>query len=89
MKRDIISDLQAREILDSRGDPTVEVTVLTEGGITGMASVPSGASTGIHEAYELRDGDKNRYDGKGVLQAIGHVNKEIKQVIRGVSVTEQ
>lgn len=89
MPRETISDLQAREILDSRGDPTVEVTVLTEGGVTGVASVPSGASTGIHEAYELRDGDKNRYDGKGVLKAIEHVNKEIKQVLRGVAATDQ
>jgi len=89
MPQEIINDLQAREILDSRGDPTVEVTVLTEGGITGVASVPSGASTGIHEAYELRDGDKNRYDGKGVLKAIGHINKELKQVLRGVAVTDQ
>lgn len=89
MPKDTISDLQAREILDSRGDPTVEVTILTEGGVTGVASVPSGASTGIHEAYELRDGDKNRYDGKGVLKAIDHVNKELKQVLRGVNVTEQ
>lgn len=89
MKKDIISDLQAREILDSRGDPTIEVTVLTEGGLIGTASVPSGASTGIHEAFELRDGDKSRYDGKGVLRAIGHVNKELRQVLRGVSVIDQ
>ncbi len=89
MSAEAISDIQAREILDSRGDPTIEVTVLTEGGATGLASVPSGASTGIHEAYELRDGDKSRYDGKGVLKAIDHVNKELKQVLRGVNVTEQ
>lgn len=89
MKQDIINDLQAREILDSRGDPTIEVTVLTEGGVTGVASVPSGASTGIHEAHELRDGDKNRYDGKGVLKAIEHVNKDLKQVLRGTVVTDQ
>lgn len=89
MKQDIINDLQAREILDSRGDPTIEVTVLTEGGVTGVASVPSGASTGIHEAHELRDGDKNRYDGKGVLKAIEHVNKDLKQVLRGTAVTDQ
>jgi enolase len=89
MSRETISDLQAREILDSRGDPTIEVTVLTEGGVSGVASVPSGASTGIHEAYELRDADKNRYDGKGVLKAVGHVNKELKQVLRGVAVTDQ
>lgn len=89
MKKDVINDLKAREILDSRGDPTVEVTVLTDSGVAGTASVPSGASTGVHEAYELRDGDKNRYDGKGVLMAIEHVNKEIKQVLRGVEVTDQ
>ncbi|MDP3986092.1 MAG: phosphopyruvate hydratase [Candidatus Veblenbacteria bacterium] len=89
MATDVISDLTAREILDSRGDPTIEVTVLTEGGETGVASVPSGASTGIHEAYELRDGDKSRYDGKGVLKAVNHVNHDLKQVLRGTSVTDQ
>lgn len=89
MKADIITDLQAREILDSRGDPTLEVTILTEGGISGTASVPAGASTGVHESFELRDGDKSRYDGKGVLKAIAHVNKELKQILRGQSVTDQ
>ena len=65
-----ISDVLAREILDSRGNPTVEADVLVEGGIRGRAAVPSGASTGKHEAVELRDGDPERYGGKGVLQAV-------------------
>ena len=72
-----IEKITAREILDSRGNPTVEVDVLLESGIMGRASVPSGASTGEHEALELRDADKNRYGGKGVLKAVDNVNKLI------------
>jgi len=76
-----IQDVSAREILDSRGNPTVEVDVRLSGGATGRAGVPSGASTGTREAIELRDGDKKRYGGKGVLKAVGHVNGEIRLVI--------
>lgn len=89
MARETIQDLRAREILDSRGDPTLEVTVLIDDGLTGVASVPSGASTGVHEAFELRDDDKQRYDGKGVLRAIENVNTTLKQHLRGASVTDQ
>ncbi len=69
-----IKDVKAREILDSRGNPTVEVDVILENGIIGRASVPSGASTGEREALELRDGDTTRYNGKGVLKAVNNVN---------------
>ncbi len=79
----IITDILAREILDSRGNPTVEVEVFTESGAFGRAIVPSGASTGEHEAVELRDGDKGRYLGKGVLKAVEHVNNEIAAEIEG------
>lgn len=78
--------IHAHEILDSRGNPTLNVTVLLKNGSRGTASVPSGASTGIHEALELRDGDKDRYDGKGVLKAIGNVNKKINPVLRNMNV---
>lgn len=78
-----IKKVYAREILDSRGNPTVEVEVTLESGIVGMASVPSGASTGINEALELRDGDKNRYDGKGVLKAVNNVNTIIQDNLIG------
>lgn len=78
-----IKDLKAREILDSRGNPTVEVDVMLEDGSFGRASVPSGASTGEHEAVELRDGDKSRYMGKGVLKAVANVNGEIKKAVKG------
>src|SRR5271167_69903 len=74
-----IEDVVAREILDSRGNPTVEVEVMLVGGERGVAAVPSGASTGTHEAVELRDGDKNRYGGKGVLTAVANVNKTIRE----------
>ncbi|MBI5733876.1 MAG: phosphopyruvate hydratase [Candidatus Kerfeldbacteria bacterium] len=84
-----IKDITAREILDSRGDPTVEVTAMASNGAAATASVPSGASTGIHEAHELRDGDKNRYEGKGVLQAVAHIESEIKQTLIGMQVTNQ
>ncbi|MFM5893188.1 MAG: phosphopyruvate hydratase, partial [Novosphingobium sp.] len=76
-----IIDIHAREILDSRGNPTVEVDVLLDDGSFGRAAVPSGASTGAHEAVELRDGDKSRYLGKGVLKAVEAVNGEISDAI--------
>lgn len=84
-----IIDIHARQILDSRGNPTVEVEVITEDGVMGRAAVPSGASTGIHEAVELRDGDKHVYMGKGVLKAVKHVNDEICDKLIGVDVFEQ
>ncbi|MBX3663923.1 MAG: phosphopyruvate hydratase [Burkholderiales bacterium] len=84
-----IVDVIGREILDSRGNPTVEADVLLESGILGRAAVPSGASTGSREAIELRDGDKQRYGGKGVLQAVEHVNTEICEAVIGVDATEQ
>ncbi len=84
-----IVDVVAREILDSRGNPTVEADVLLESGAMGRAAVPSGASTGSREAIELRDGDKSRYGGKGVLKAVEHVNTEICEAIIGLDVEEQ
>jgi len=84
-----IEDIQAREILDSRGNPTVEVDVLLEDGAFGRAAVPSGASTGAHEAVELRDGDTSRYGGKGVLQAIEAVNMEIFDALVGADALDQ
>ena len=84
-----IVDVVAREILDSRGNPTVEADVLLESGVMGRAAVPSGASTGSREAIELRDGDSRRYGGKGVLQAVEHVNTEISEAIVGLDATEQ
>ena len=72
-----IKSVNAIEVLDSRGNPTIQVEVVTDGGFCGMAIVPSGASTGEFEAVELRDGDENRYFGKGVLQAVNNVNKKI------------
>ena len=90
MKQSIlIQNIIGREILDSRGNPTVEVDVILENGILGRASVPSGASTGIYEACELRDGDKSRYLGKGVLQAVYNVNNEIAPALIGKNVLEQ
>ncbi|MFX6234606.1 phosphopyruvate hydratase, partial [Acinetobacter baumannii] len=77
-------DIHAREILDSRGNPTVEVDVLLEDGSFGRAVVPSGASTGAHEAVELRDGDKGRYLGKGVTKAVTAVNSEITEALIGL-----
>jgi len=85
----IIEDVHAREILDSRGNPTVEVDITLESGIVGRASVPSGASTGENEALELRDGDKNRYCGKGVQKAVDNVNNIIAPKLRGMSVLNQ
>jgi len=84
-----IEHIHAREILDSRGNPTVEVEVTLEGGSFGRAAVPSGASTGVHEASELRDGDKKRYGGKGVKKAVGHVNKEIAAALTGMDALDQ
>jgi len=84
-----IVDVVAREILDSRGNPTVEADVLLESGVMGRAAVPSGASTGTREAIELRDGDKRRYGGKGVLKAVEAVNTEISEAIAGLDATEQ
>ncbi|MEO6300090.1 MAG: phosphopyruvate hydratase, partial [Paracoccaceae bacterium] len=84
-----IIDIHAREILDSRGNPTVEVDVYLESGAMGRAAVPSGASTGAHEAVERRDGDKARYKGKGVLEAVAAVNGEISEEIVGFDATEQ
>ena len=84
-----IVDVVAREILDSRGNPTIEADVLLESGVMGRAAVPSGASTGSREAIELRDGDKSRYGGKGVLKAVEHVNTEISEAIIGLDATEQ
>ena len=84
-----IYDVHAREILDSRGNPTVEVEVVLECGTKGLAAVPSGASTGEHEALELRDGDKKRYLGKGVLKAVANVNKKILPKIKGMDVMNQ
>lgn len=85
----IIETVQAREILDSRGNPTVEVEVFLEDGAFGRAAVPSGASTGIHEALELRDGDKSRYGGKGVLKAVQAVNEEIAEALFGMDALDQ
>ena len=84
-----IVEVHARQILDSRGNPTVEVDVLTESGATGRASVPSGASTGVHEAMELRDGDKKKFLGRGVLKAVANVNDVISEGIIGYDVSEQ
>jgi enolase len=85
----LIIDVHARQILDSRGNPTVEVEVITENGQMGRAAVPSGASTGKHEAVELRDGDKKVYMGKGVLKAVENVNKKIAKELQGIDVFEQ
>ena len=84
-----IIDIFAREILDSRGNPTVEVDVTLEDGTMGRAAVPSGASTGAHEAVEKRDGDKSRYMGKGVLEAVASVNGELSEALIGEDATEQ
>jgi enolase len=85
----IIEDIVAHEILDSRGNPTIEVEVYLDDGSYGKAAIPSGASTGIHEALELRDGDKHRYNGKGVLKAVEHVNSEIADELFGYDAIEQ
>ena len=85
----LIQSIHARQILDSRGNPTVEVDVVTENGAFGRAAVPSGASTGINEAVELRDGDKSKYLGKGVLKAVSNVNDVIAPELVGMDVFEQ
>jgi enolase len=84
-----IVSVHAREILDSRGNPTIEVEVITSSGASGRAAVPSGASTGENEALELRDGDKSRYLGKGVLKAVHNVNNVIAEDLMGMDVTNQ
>src|ERR1700704_5497611 len=84
-----IEDLRAREILDSRGNPTLEVDCIVDGGVLGRAAVPSGASTGEHEALELRDGDAKRFRGKGVLKAVTNVNEQIAPRLRGRSAFDQ
>src|SRR5256885_12999142 len=84
-----IASLRAREILDSRGNPTIEVDCQLEGGAMGRAAVPSGASTGEHEAVELRDGDKHRYLGKGVLKAVSNVEAEIAPALAGMDAANQ
>ncbi|MBY0454686.1 MAG: phosphopyruvate hydratase [Burkholderiaceae bacterium] len=84
-----IVDIVGREVLDSRGNPTVECDVLLESGVMGRAAVPSGASTGSREAIELRDGDKSRYLGKGVLKAVAHINNEISEAVLGLDASEQ
>jgi len=89
MEMATIKSVKAREILDSRGNPTVEAEVILVDGTAGIASVPSGASTGRYEAMELRDGDKDRYNGRGVLKAVSHVNDDIAPEIEGMSVLEQ
>ncbi|HMN58451.1 MAG TPA: phosphopyruvate hydratase, partial [Ottowia sp.] len=84
-----IVDIVGREVLDSRGNPTVECDVLLESGVMGRAAVPSGASTGSREAIELRDGDRSRYGGKGVLRAVEHINTEISEAVLGLDASEQ
>ena len=88
-KMKTIATIKAREVLDSRGNPTVEVDITTEGGIFARAAVPSGASTGIHEACELRDGDKARYMGKGVTKAVDSVNSVLAEALKGFDCTDQ
>jgi len=85
----LILDVHARQILDSRGNPTIEVDVITENGVVGRAAVPSGASTGVHEAVELRDNDKSQYLGKGVLNAVKNVNEILAKELKGLDVFEQ
>ena len=84
-----IESVHAREILDSRGNPTIEVEIILDDGAFGRAAVPSGASTGVHEALELRDGEKSRYGGKGVLKAVEHINKEIADALIGMDALDQ
>src|SRR5438046_5074743 len=89
MARTSISRIHAREILDSRGNPTIEVDVRLESGALGRAAIPSGASTGEHEAWELRDGNKNRFGGKGVKKAVANVNEKIAPVLKGWDALDQ
>ena len=84
-----IKQIKAREVLDSRGNPTVEADVILNNGIFGRAMVPSGASTGQREALELRDGDKNRYLGKGVTQSVNNINHEINDALVGMKISNQ
>src|SRR6478735_5912190 len=84
-----IIEVHAREILDSRGNPTVEAEVTLNNGTVGRAAVPSGASTGEHEAHELRDGDKGRYGGKGVKKAVAHIKDSIAPAVRGLNALDQ
>ncbi len=84
-----ITEIKGREIIDSRGNPTVEVDVVLSGGSRGRAAVPSGASTGVHEALELRDGDSKRFAGKGVLKAVANVNGPIAAKLRGADASNQ
>ena len=84
-----IADIRAFEVLDSRGNPTVQADVILDNGIVGTACAPSGASTGSREALELRDGDKNRYLGKGVLNAVSNINGTIKSLLQGADVADQ
>src|SRR5436190_1064193 len=85
----LIEDVAAREVLDSRGNPTVEAEIYLEGGVVGRAIVPSGASTGAHEAVELRDEDRGRYGGKGVLKAVRNVNETIRPELVGSDAIDQ
>src|SRR5438093_2449675 len=89
MSKTSIRSIIAREILDSRGNPTIEVDVRVESGALGRAAVPSGASTGEHEGLELRDGDKNRFGGRGVRKAVGNVNQKIAPVLKGLDARDQ
>src|SRR5438067_12943506 len=89
MSKTSITAIHAREILDSRGNPTIEVDVQLENGVLGRAAVPSGASTGEHEAWELRDGDKSRYGGKGVKQAVANVNEEDAPALENCDARDQ
>src|SRR5947208_13683648 len=89
MARTSVRHIQAREILDSRGNPTIEVDVRLDNGGFGRAAVPSGASTGEHEAVELRDGDKSRFAGKGVRKAVANVNHKIEPVLKGLDARDQ
>jgi len=84
-----IKQIKAREVLDSRGNPTVEADVILNNGVFGRAMVPSGASTGQREALELRDGDKNRYLGKGVTQSVNNINHEINDALVGMKISNQ
>src|SRR5215468_7635685 len=84
-----ITEIVGREVLDSRGNPTVEVDVRVESGALGRAVVPSGASTGEHEALELRDGDKSRFGGKGVRKAIANINQKIASILKGMAARDQ
>src|SRR5882762_1686842 len=89
MAKTSIKSIRAREILDSRGNPTIEVDVRLESGALGRAAIPSGASTGEHEAWELRDGNKNRFGGEGVKKAVANVNEKIASALNGWDALDQ